>query len=271
MTANSTKNSSFAGVKSLDELLEGTGIKSSDIIDEVEYNSNMQYHEFEDYEDGSHEYDDDPYDEELFFALHSNYESLIDDMSDDEKEDFQEWAEGWFMDGQIYRGFSNMSGTEQKMVRTYDKYLDRSYINEGITLSRRATPELLGLSKNANPSLEQLKRMRGKLIVSKGNLSTAAAQTGLTIGYGGEKPIEYKIHIPEGARGAGMWIGDYEINGWGGKQREFMTNRDSMYVIGNSTIEKRPTYDFFGMPTDRERDVQVVHLYYVGRLPHDYS
>ena len=52
MTANSTKNSSFAGVKSLDELLEGTGIKSSDIIDEVEYNSNMQYHEFEDYEDG---------------------------------------------------------------------------------------------------------------------------------------------------------------------------------------------------------------------------
>ena len=102
--------------------------------------------------------------------------------------------------------------------------------------------------------------MKGKVVYSPANLSTGVAKTGLTIGAASEKPIEYRIHIPAGSKGAGMWIGDDRINGWGGRQREFMTNRDSLYVIGDSKDGK----DY------KDRDVTYVDLYYIGRTKHKY-
>ena len=271
MNASNTSISRVAGGKSFNELFEDSDIKASDLIDQVAYNDKIKYHEFTDTTTQTHEYDtDNGEDEREWFLDHSNYDSLIDDMDGMDENAFRAWTRGSFMDGQQYGGFSNMTDTEQNRTRVYDKYVDQSVVDEGITLSRRATAELLGLSSRDNPSLSQLKRMKGKLIVSKGSMSTAAAKDGLTIGATySEKPIEYKVHIPGGAKGAGMWLGDKRINGWGPEQREYMTNRDSVYVIGDSTTKKVTTDSWlYGKST---HEVKVVHIYYLGRLPHDYT
>ena len=69
-------------------------------------------------------------------------------------------------------------------------------------------------------------------------MSFGAASQGLTIGDSSKK-VEYKLRIPPGSKGAGMWIGDKRINGWGAEQREFMSNRDSVFKVGKTTYDKR--------------------------------
>ena len=138
--------------------------------------------------------------------------------------------------------------------------LDRSVMTKGVAVVRRATPELLLGAGAGRPTLEQLQAMEGRTITSKGNMSTGAAKQGLTISsVGTHKPCEYRIHIPAGSKGAGMWIGDARINpGWGAKQREFMTNRDISLKVGKTTYDKK-------------RNVFITDVYFVGRLAHDYG
>lgn len=271
MNTNNTTLSRVAGKQSLDEILEESGLKASDIIDQVAYNDKMHYHEFEDTTTQTHEYDqDDGYDEQEWFADNSNYDELIETLDVDDRRHFRDWTRGRFMHGQQYDGFENMNEYDQNCTRTYDKTLDESVTDEGIVLSRRSTAELLGISRLKIPTADELKRMKGKLIVSKANMSTAAAKDGLVIGSDSvNKPIEYKIHIPGGAKGAGMWIGDEKISTWGPKQREYMTNRDTLFIIGDTGTKTSTVYDWLG---NKEKvKVHVVHLYYLGRLPHDYG
>lgn len=267
MNYNNVKSiSSATGVSTLEELLAGievgadSDITPADLIDSLVYNSDMKYRTFDDESNSTHTYGGDAHDEIKFMDKHSNYNEIIESMTWQDASAFEQYAEGWFMDGQQYGGFKNMDEIDQRMTRAFDKHLDKSVIDEGIVVTRRATPELLGLSISSKPTAKQLQKMKGKVVYSPANLSTGVAKTGLTIGAASEKPIEYRIHIPAGSKGAGMWIGDDRINGWGGRQREFMTNRDSLYVIGDSKDGK----DYKG------RDVTYVDLYYIGRTKHKY-
>lgn len=273
MNSNNVTSSRVSDSSSLDEMLSESGIKASDLVDRVAYNKNMTYHEFEDTSTQTHEYDqDDGDDEKAWFEDHSNYDELVAGMTDMERDDFRDWTRGHFMRGQQYRPFDDMSTMDQRLTKTYDKYLDQAVTDEGITLSRRATAELLGFDEDAMPTLSQLNKMKGKIVISKGSMSTGAAKDGLIISSSdSEKPIEYKIHIPAGAKGAGMWVGDKKINGWGPKQREFMTNRDAVFVVGdNKTKKTKISRDWWTGETKKTK-IQEVHLYYIGRLPHDYG
>ena len=266
MTANNVSSSRNSDASSLTELLSGieVGTKSditpADLVDALAYNKNMEYQEFEDEADSGFTYDGNAIDEIAFMKEHSNYNDLIRSMSYDDTDAFEAYTEGHFMDRQQYRGFKKMSTFDQHCTRVFDKYLDQATLDKGIVVSRRATPQLLGFKYGDKPTLEQLQKMKGKVVYSAANMSTGLAKTGLGIGGDYEKPVEYKIHIPAGSKGAGMWVGDDRINGWGGGQREFMTNRDTLYVIGDS----RPGKDRKG------KDISIVDLYYIGRTKHKY-
>jgi len=109
---------------------------------------------------------------------------------------------------------------------------------------------------NTTPKAKQLQAMEGKDILCKGAMSTAAAQTGLRIS---ADQVEYKIHIPAGAKGAGMWIGNTAVNpSFGVDQREFVMNRDSMYKVGKSKF-------------NRSRNIYEVDVFWIGLSQHDYG
>ena len=55
-----------------------------------------------------------------------------------------------------------------------------------------------------------------------------------------------------------MWIGDERINSWGATQREFMTNRDAIFTVGDTRYNKK---------TGRFE----VDLEYEGHTAHDYG
>ena len=140
------------------------------------------------------------------------------------------------MSGQQYRGWDGMSKTDQKITKDMDDILDRATLDEGITIHRLATAELvLGVGRRT-ATLEELQAMRGKSVTSKGAMSCGAAAEGLTIG-SRSKEVEYRISIPGGSTGAGMWIGDKRINGWAAEQREFVMNRDTEYTVGETTFD----------------------------------
>ena len=116
-----------------------------------------------------------------------------------------------------------MSGLEQQLTRVYDKYLDQSVINAGVEVRRLGSAELLlGSGRSLARSIEELKALEGRDIFAKGSMSFGAAAEGLYIGGDSRKNVEYKLRIPGGSKGAGMWIGDSRINGWGPEQREFL-------------------------------------------------
>ena len=193
-----------------------------------------------------------------WFEENSNFRSVINEMSDDDKGAFIEYAKGKFMYGQQYAGFSSMTQNEQKLTRIYDKFLDKSVVNSNVKVVRFATPELLlGAGKIVNVSLSDLQAMKGKIITSKANLSCSAAKEGLKIG-DDAKNIEYKLHIPAGAKGAGMYIGVKDIHGWETKQREFMVNRDTQWQVGNTKWNK-------------SRGIFETDLFFKGTMPHDYN
>ena len=194
-----------------------------------------------------------------WFKDNSNYDELIRSMNGDDHDAFQSWMNGYWMSGQMYRGYDNLTRGEQERVRSYDKIIDQSVIREAFTVRRLATAELvLGAGNMGVRSLEQLQALRGQTITSKGNMSTGAAAHGLGIGAGSRKPVEYIMRFPAGTKGAGMWIGDRRIGGWGAKQREFMTNRDINFTVGDARYNSRTgKYE--------------VELVFSGRNEHDYG
>lgn len=190
-----------------------------------------------------------------FFKNNSNYDELINSMDGDDKDSFRGWANGWFMDGQQYNGFDSMTRSEKKMTTTFDRYLDQSTLSKGVILARSSDAQLVLGAGNKTGSLADFQAAEGSIVGSKGCMSFGAASTGLSIG-SYRKSVEYKLKIPGGTKGAGMFIGDKRINGWGAEQREFMVNRDTLFKVGKAT-ESRGTI--------------TVELTYVGRQAHDYG
>ena len=184
----------------------------------------------------------------------TNYDDLISKMSYQEREAFLRWTSGWFMRGQQWGGFASMSSYDKEYTRIFDKYLDQATLDKGLTLHRAAGWELINDGKDApwGLSIDKIQAMKGKYIEVDGSMSTGRASEGLRGMGGGAKPVEYIIKIPAGSTGAGMWVGDSRINGWGPRQREFMTNRDIMVQVGDSYY-------------DSKKGLTVVTLYYVGR------
>lgn len=203
-------------------------------------------------------YESDGGETERFFDEHSNVNDLIEQMSYQERRAFETWATGWFMNGQQWQGYENMRPRDQEMTKIYDKYLDQAKLDRGIVVCRIGSARLLGLDSGKASSLEQLQALEGQIIPAKGNMSFGAAKEGLMIGGERSKNVEFRLHIPGGTTGAGMWIGDSRINGWGSDQREYLTNRDTLMEIGKTKY-------------DRRRGLYVVELKYRGRQAHDYG
>lgn len=234
-------------------------IEDSKLIDAVEYDRDRKYQEWDDTAAGGWSYNKDGKtgkEQVDFFTKNSNFDELVSGMSRDERDAFRDWCRGRFMSGQQYQGWDKMSERDKEYTRIYDKILDQATLDKDIVVTRRATAELALGKGHTRGTLEELQAARGSLVTSKGSMSTGAAKEGLTIG--SSKNVEYKIHIAAGTKGAGMWIGDSRINGWGPEQREFMTNRDSVFAVGRTRYDKK-------------RDVYVVNMYYVGREKHDYG
>lgn len=191
-----------------------------------------------------------------WFDNYSNYDELIRSMSEDDRFAFKRiWAPGQFMG--VHDGWDALSDKFKGYQRIFDKYLDRSELRRGVVLSRTSDAQLLLGKGHKLPTLSELQSMEGKVITSKSPMSFAAAKRGLTIGDNSKK-VEYKLSIPSGTKGAGMWIGDSRINGWGPRQREFMANRDVAIKVGKTTYNP-------------STGIYTVELKYVGRLKHDYG
>ena len=213
--------------------------------------------EFDDVAEGAFTYAGDGKEQIEFFKNHSNVEDIINGMSFDDKDAIDSWAGGHMMYGQQYKGWDKMNNYDKKLTEIYDDVLDKSVLSHGVVVARLSDGQLLFGSGKEDGTIDEYRAMEGRTIISKGHMSTGVAKQGLAIGHR-VKPVEYKIHIPSGAKGAGMWIGDGRINGWGERQREFMVNRDTAFRVG------RTSYDF-------DRGVYVVHLHYTGRMKHDYG
>ena len=236
----------------------GGGGGDSELLDSVAYDRDREYDKFEDRASGTHTYAGDGSKQEQWFAEHSNFDELIAGMSPDERSAFRDWTRGYFMDGTQYRGWDGMDKTSQDITRRMDEILDRATLDKGIIVTRRTSAELLlGKGKARVSSLDELTALRGTTVSSAGAMSTGAAREGLTIG-DSSKNVELRIHIAGGTTGAGMWVGDHRINGWGSEQREFVMNRDAVFAVGASRY-------------DAKRGVYVSNIYYMGRKPHDYG
>ncbi|MBQ7372877.1 MAG: hypothetical protein IJW67_13545 [Blautia sp.] len=215
------------------------------------------FHHFYDKANGTHTYEGDGHHQVDWFNKNSNYDEIIRSANDNDEKAMRAWARGYFMEGDQYGGWDSMNSMAKGFTQRYDDMLDRSVVAKGVRVVRRTTAELLFGAGHKTASLEELQAMEGRIITSKANLSAGAASQGLTIG-ATDKKHEFRIHIPGGSTGAGMWIGDSRINGWGAKQREFMMNRDIDLRVGKSYY-------------DKARDVYVTDVRYVGRLEHDYG
>ena len=205
----------------------------------------------------SYEYGGDGREQVEFFKKWSNAYQLINSMSPGDREAFREWAGGYFMDGTQYRGWDNMSAYERSLTKVYDNILDRATLNHGLVAHRYSTAELVLGAGHKTATLAELQAAEGSLVTSKGSMSFGAAATGLGIG-DSSKQIEYELKIPAGSKGAGMWIADDRIHGWGVRQREFMTNRDIVLRVGKTVF-------------DQSRNKYIVEIYYEGRTAHDYG
>lgn len=196
-----------------------------------------------------------------WFSENTNMKELIDKIVDEEEDKyFDDWSQGEFMDGKQYQGFSNMDEYSQWATKAFDKYLDQAKIEKPLVVVRNAGFELLGVNPATSKGiLDELKELQGSLVESRGNMSCAAAKVGLNISH--SQPVQYNFHIQGGPKctGAGMYIGDDSINGWGGQQREFMMNRNTFFEVGKVRY-------------DDDRQMYVVDMYYRGRrAEHDYS
>lgn len=220
-------------------------------------NMNGGYTSFGDVMDGNNpSFTGDGSEQDAFFRNNSNYSELIDNMDWEHNAAFADWTNGAWTYGQQYEGWDNMSPEERYTTQLFDDVLDQSTLDKGVILSRRSDAQLVLGKGNTSATLEQLKAAEGATITSKGNMSFSAASQGLPMGSSGN--IEYKLKIPRGSKGSGMYIGDDRVNDWGNSQREFMTNRDTSFRVGKTKY-------------DASRGVHVVELQYLGRQPHDYG
>ena len=227
-----------------------TGVK--DISHKVDSD---KYKIFTDKASGGWNYSGTGADVQDFFKKQSNLEDIIKSLSSSDVSAFGNWAVGGFM-GSNKAEWNRLSPSEQRMLKIYDKVLDKSELYEGIVVRRLASFSLVNNGSRDVPS--DFASMEGNLVNVRMPLSASAAAEGLTIG-SWSKNVEYVIHIPSGSKGAGMWIGDYRINSeWGPKQREFMVNRDTVFRQGKTTYNSK-------------RGVYEVELYYEGRTKHKYN
>lgn len=206
---------------------------------------------------GGFEYTGDGQEQEDFFKKYSNYDELINSMSRDEKMAFLGWAAGDFMRGEMYKDWDKMADWAKEETKVYDKFLDKAILKHGVVVSRDSTAELIFGKGHTTATLDELKAAEGQIVSSKSAMSTGAAKTGLAIG-DSSKQILYRISIPAGAKGAGMWIADSRIHGWGRKQLEFMTNRDSIFKVGKTVWDDR-------------LKKYIVNLKWVGHSKHSYG
>lgn len=243
--------------------------------------SNSNLHVFPENHRSTHTYEDDNGNTAKWMRDHTNSDEIITSIVNNGKEDyFFDWGSGYFMDGQQYKGFSNMSNWEQEATRVYDTFLDKSIAKEGFRVTRLTDFKIINNGKDLDVTkfnspqevVDYLNKQYGQSHIFKGNMSFGAANEGLTIGHsvsysnamggstyrGMPKALEVRYEVPKGSKGAGTWIGDRRINHWGSDQREFMSNRDTIVKQG------RVTYD-------KKRDIFVVTLTYQGRTAHDYS
>lgn len=189
-----------------------------------------------------------------FFKNNSNANELIEQMDYDEKNAFEEWTQGYWMDGQQYSP-QYLGVTERYWMGIYDKYLDQATLKKGVEVVRSSDAQLVLGKGNKKADLQALQAAEGKTISCPANMSFSAAKTGLTLGY--NRNVEYKLKVKGGTTGAGMWVGNKKINGFEAKQREFMTNRDSFFKVGKTTH-------------DKSRDVYTVELEYMGHDKHKF-
>lgn len=252
MGRGSSKGSGGGSSKNVKQDKLTAAAKSGTIDDKYK---NLQT--FDDKAAGTHQYVGDAQKTYDFFNENSNFDSLVNQMDKTERNHFRMWTAGEFMQGQQYKGFDGLDDYDKKLTRTYDKYLDQATLSKGVQLSRLTDAQLILGAGKKKATLAQLQAMEGNFIKSKGNMSFSAASEGLTIGAKG-KNVELKLKVPGGTTGAGMWIGDKRINGWGAKQREFMTNRDIVMRVGKTTYNK-------------SRGVFEVEVFYEHREPHDYG
>lgn len=193
-----------------------------------------------------------------WFNAHTNVRRLLDRLTESDLDAFGAWTRGDFMGGQQYAGWDKMSKEMKEYTQRFDQVLDRSEIKEGVTVVRLTTAEFLMGAGHKTATMKELQALEGKLVVSKGNMSTAAAAQGLTIG-SEDKHHEFRFHIPAGSFGAGMWIGEEKISPlWGPLQHEFMMNRDTTFRVGKTSY-------------DKSRDVYVTDVTFIGRMKHDYG
>lgn len=209
---------------------------------------------------GTHEYRDNDGATAKWFLDNSNVDQLISSMDSNTQEAFRVWCEGFFMGHEQWGRWQDMSTGDRQRLSRIEKILDKSVVNNSVEVTRMSTWRLINNNSKDELSLEQLKAMKGQYIFSRGAMSTAAASQGLSISWRGgiddpKKPVEYKIIIPAGSKGAGMWVGDKRINGWGDKQREFLMNRDSFYKVGNSHY-------------DSKRNKTIIELIWSGHAKH---
>lgn len=235
------------------------------MLNKTQNQSNDRYQEFNDasrYSLGDrdiyaqYEYDGNGQKQIEFFKKYSNAFDLIDGMSDTDKEAFLAWARGEFMRGEGYRDFDDLPRYYQNLLKHYDKVLDKATLSHGITVTRDTTAEILFGKGKLTGTLDEFKAMEGKNIFSKGSMSTGVAKTGLGIGSSSGKQVRLRIQIPGGSKGAGMWIGDKRIHGWGTKQLEFMTNRDSWFRVGKTVF-------------DKASGMYIVNIKWIGHDKHD--
>ena len=106
------------------------------------------YKTFEDTASGPFTYHGDGQEAVDFFTDNSNVDSLISQMDAIEKDAFDDWTRGHFMDGQQYRGWDGMNVRDQQRTEIFDKYLDQATLEKGVTLARRSDAQLvLGAGK----------------------------------------------------------------------------------------------------------------------------
>lgn len=217
---------------------------------------------FDSVPESGHEYPDDKGATAKWFKENSNFEDVINEMDAITRSAFFEWSRGYMMDSRVWGEWKDLLPFQRENIQLMNAAIDKSIVNKTIEVARMSTWRIINNGENVKVSPERLRAMEGELIYVKGAMSTAAAKEGLSIDWRGKagvhKPVEYKITIPGGSKGAGMWIGDKRVNGWGDIQREFIMNRDSYYKVGKSYY-------------DSERKKTIVELTWMGTKKHEYN
>lgn len=220
--------------------------------------SDREYHEFDGVSDSDGwEYEGDDVRQVIdFFKRYSNSYELLDSMTPEEQHAFQAWARGDLMNSMQWMDWNRIPPYMKRVIRNIAEKLDESRLDRGMVIARLGSGELLGIGSMAR-NLGELQALKGQILTSKGMMSWGAAKEGLRIPGGWQdKNIEYKLRIPAGTKGSGMWIGDRRVHTyWGSAQREYITNRDISVRVGDSYY-------------DRHRGKYIVELDYVGRQKH---